>query len=131
MIWFGIDGPYDSVTLELNQSNEWTSLAVFPGDDGDFSEEYEGADDNGWLYVEYDVTEYEGDVSFRLRFVSNTYTQYDGLYVDDFSIYSLPPIPNDVGTKKLEAPDTAKPGRTVHLILKYTTLVLKIKKTSR
>ena len=113
MIWFGIDGPYDDVSLEINQSNEWTVLANFPGDNGDFSEDYNDADDNGWLYVEYDVTEYEGDVSFRLRFVSNTYTQYDGLYVDDFSIYSLPPIPNDVGTKKLEAPDTAKPGRTV------------------
>ena len=113
MVWFGIDGPYDSVNLEINQSGEWTSLASFPGDDGDFSEEYDDANEEGWIYVEYDVTEYDDEVSFRLRFVSNTYTQYDGIYLDDFSIYSLPPIPNDVGTKELNAPDTAKPGRTV------------------
>ncbi len=68
---------------------------------------------NGWLYVETDVSEYEGDVTFRIRFVSDTYTQYDGLYIDDFTLYSLPPIPNDVGTKDLDAPDTAKTRKTL------------------
>ena len=113
MVWFGIDGPYDIANLEINQSGEWIHLASFPGDDGDFSEEYEDSNDEGWIYIEYDITEYDGDVSFRLRFESDTYTQYDGLYIDDFSIYSLPPIPHDVGTKELDAPDTAKPGRSV------------------
>jgi len=113
MVWFGIDGPYDVANLEINQSGEWTLLATFPEDDGDFSEEYENSNDEGWIYLEFDITEYEDDVSFRLRFESDTYTQYDGLYVDDFSIYSLPPLSNDVGTKRLDAPDTAKPGRAV------------------
>ena len=113
MVWFAIDGPYDSVSLEINQSNIWETLEIFPGDDGDYSSEYEGADENGWLYVESDVSEYEDDVSFRFRFESDTYTQYEGLYVDNFAVYSLPPIPNDVGTKELNAPDTAKPGRAV------------------
>tara|TARA_B100000579_G_scaffold185022_1_gene150810 strand:+ start:1 stop:6612 length:6612 start_codon:yes stop_codon:yes gene_type:complete len=113
MVWFGIDGPYDYVAVEINVSGEWETLETFPGDDGDYSENYEDADDNGWLYVEADVSEYEGDASFRLRFYSNTYTQYNGLYVDDFTLFSLPPIPNDVGTKDLNAPDTAKPGREV------------------
>ena len=113
MVWFGIDGPYDYVAMEINVSGEWETLETFPGDDGDYSENYEDADDNGWLYVEADVSEYEGDASFRLRFYSNTYTQYNGLYVDDFTLFSLPPIPNDVGTKDLNAPDTAKPGREV------------------
>ena len=99
--------------MEINVSGEWETLETFPGDDGDYSENYEDADDNGWLYVEADVSEYEGDASFRLRFYSNTYTQYNGLYVDDFTLFSLPPIPNDVGTKDLNAPDTAKPGREV------------------
>ena len=87
--------------MEINVSGEWETLETFPGDDGDYSENYEDADDNGWLYVEADVSEYEGDASFRLRFYSNTYTQYNGLYVDDFTLFSLPPIPNDVGTKDL------------------------------
>ncbi len=113
MIWFGIDGPYDSAMLEINVSGEWKTLETVPGDNGDYSEEYDDADENGWLYVETDVSEYEGDVTFRIRFVSDTYTQYDGLYIDDFTLYSLPPIPNDVGTKDLDAPDTAKPGRPV------------------
>jgi len=113
MVWFAIDGPYDFVNLEINQSGEWESLEVIPGDDGDYSSDYDGADDNGWLYLESDVSEYEGDVSFRLRFESNTYTQLEGLYVDNFAVYSLPPIPNDVGTKQVDAPDTAKPGRAV------------------
>ena len=113
MVWFGIDGPYDYASLEINISGEWETIETFPGDDGDYSENYDDADENGWLYVESDVSEYEGDASFRLRFVSNTYTQLNGLYVDDFTLYSLPPIPNDVGTKELEAPDTAKPGRAV------------------
>ena len=72
-----------------------------------------GADENGWLYFESDVSEYEDDVSFRLRFESNTFTQLEGLYVDNFAVYSLPPIPNDVGTRELDSPNTAKPGRTV------------------
>ena len=97
MVWFGIDGPYDFVALEINMSGEWETIDTFPGDDGDYSEEYDDADENGWLYVEADVSEYEGDTNFRLRFVSNTYTQYNGLYVDDFTLSSLPPIPNDVG----------------------------------
>ena len=113
MVWFGIDGPYDFVALEINVSGEWETIDTFPGNDGDYSEEYDDADENGWLYVESDVSEYEGDINFRLRFVSDTYTQYNGLYVDDFTLYSLPPIPNDVGTKDLNAPDTAKPGRAV------------------
>ena len=113
MVWFGIDGPYDYAALEINISDEWKTIQTFPGDNGDFSEDYDDADDNGWLYVEADVSEYEGDASFRLRFYSNTYTQYNGLYVDDFTLFSLPPIPNDVGTKDLNAPDTAKPGREV------------------
>ncbi len=113
MVWFGIDGPYDSVVLEINVSGDWENIDTFPGDDGDYSQDYDDADENGWLYIESDVSEYEGDTNFRLRFVSNTYTQYNGLYVDDFTLYSLPPIPNDVGTKDLNAPDTAKPGRAV------------------
>ena len=113
MIWYGIDGPYDYGALEINISGEWETVETFPGDDGDFSEEYEDADENGWLYREIDVSEYEGEVTFRLRFVSNTYTQYDGLYVDNFAVYSLPPLPNDVGTRELDAPETAKPGRQV------------------
>jgi len=113
MLWFGIDGPADSAILEINISGEWETVDSFPGDDGDYSEEYDDADDNGWLYVESDVSEYEGDASFRIRFVSDAYTQYDGIYIDDFTLYSLPPIPNDVGTKDLDAPDTAKPGRAV------------------
>ena len=113
MVWFGIAGPADSAILEINISGEWNTLDSFPGDDGDYSEEYDDADDNGWLYIESDVSEYEGDASFRIRFVSDTFTQYDGLYVDDFTLYSLPPIPNDVGTKNLDAPETAKPGRAV------------------
>ena len=99
MLWFGIDGPADSAILEINISGEWETVDSFPGDDGDYSEEYDDADDNGWLYVESDVSEYEGDASFRIRFVSDAYTQYDGIYIDDFTLYSLPPIPNDVGTK--------------------------------
>jgi len=113
MIWFAIDGPSDSASLEINHSGEWKTLETIPGDDGDYSSEYEGADENGWIYVESDVSEYEGDVSFRIRFESNTYTQLEGLYVDNFAVYSLPPIPNDVGTKELDSPDTAKPGRAV------------------
>ena len=35
------------------------------------------------------------------------------MYIDDFTLYSLPAIPNDVGTKDLDAPDSAKPGRAV------------------
>lgn len=113
MVWFAIDGPNDFVNLEINQSGEWELLETFPGDDGDYSSDYDGADENGWLYFESDVSEYEGDVSFRLRFESNTFTQLEGLYVDNFAVYSLPPIPNDVGTKELDSPDTAKPGRSV------------------
>ncbi|MEC8446442.1 MAG: CARDB domain-containing protein [Candidatus Thermoplasmatota archaeon] len=113
MVWFAIDGPNDFVNLEINQSGEWELLETFPGDDGDYSSDYDGADENGWLYFESDVSEYEDDVSFRLRFESNTFTQLEGLYVDNFAVYSLPPIPNDVGTKKLDSPNTAKPGRTV------------------
>ena len=113
MIWFAIDGPNDFVNLEINQSGEWELLETFPGDDGDYSSEYDGADENGWLYFESDVSEYEDDVSFRLRFESNTFTQLEGLYVDNFAVYSLPPIPNDVGTKELDSPSTAKPGRAV------------------
>jgi len=114
MIWFGIDGPNDAAILEINISGEWKTLETVPGDNGDYSEEYDDADENGWLYVETDISEYEGDVTFRVRFVSDTFTQYDGLYVDDFTIYSLPAIPDDVGTRKLDAPDTAKPGRQVN-----------------
>ena len=113
MIWFAIDGPYDSAHLEINQSGNWETLESFPGDDGDYSSEYENADENGWVYAESDVSEYEGDVSFRIRFESDTYTQREGLYIDNFAVYSLPPVPNDVGTKELSAPDTAKPGRPV------------------
>ncbi len=113
MIWFAIDGPSDSANLEINISGEWKTLETVPGNDGDYSSEYEGADENGWLHVESDVSEYEGDVSFRIRFESNTFTQLEGLYVDDFVVYSLPPIPNDVGTKELDTPSTAKPGRPV------------------
>ena len=113
MVWFAIDGPNDFVNLEINQSGEWELLETFPGDDGDYSSEYDGADESGWLYFESDVSQYEGDVSFRLRFESNTFTQLEGLYVDNFAVYSLPPIPNDVGTKKLDSPSTAKPGRAV------------------
>ena len=113
MIWFAIDGPSDSASLEINHSGEWKTLETFPGNDGDYSSDYEGADENGWLYVEGDVSEYEGEVSFRIRFESNTFTQLEGLYVDNFAVYSLPPIPNDVGTKKLDSPNTAKPGRAV------------------
>ena len=113
MVWFAIDGPNDFVNLEINQSGEWELLETFPGDDGDYSSEYDGADENGWLYFESDVSEYEDDVSFRLRFESNTFTQLEGLYVDNFAVYSLPPIPNDVGTKELDSPSTAKPGRAV------------------
>ncbi|MEC7713092.1 MAG: CARDB domain-containing protein, partial [Candidatus Thermoplasmatota archaeon] len=113
MIWFAIDGPSDSANLEINISGEWKTLETVPGNDGDYSSEYEGADENGWLHIESDVSEYEGDVSFRIRFESNTFTQLEGLYVDDFVVYSLPPIPNDVGTKELDTPSTAKPGRPV------------------
>ena len=113
MVWFAIDGPNDFVNLEINQSGEWELLETFPGDDGDYSSDYDGADENGWLYFESDVSEYEDDVSFRLRFESNTFTQLEGLYVDNFAVYSLPPIPNDVGTRELDSPNTAKPGRTV------------------
>ena len=113
MVWFAIDGPNDFVNLEINQSGEWELLETFPGDDGDYSSDYDGADENGWLYFESDVSEYEDEVSFRLRFESNTFTQLEGLYVDNFAVYSLPPIPNDVGTKELDSPDTAKPGRSV------------------
>ena len=113
MVWFGIAAPADSAILEINISGEWETLKSFPGDDGDYSEEYKDSDDNGWLYIEFDVSEYEGDASFRIRFVSDTFTQYDGLYIDDFTLYSLPAIPNDVGTKNLDAPDNAKPGRAV------------------
>ena len=87
MVWFGIDGPYDSVVLEINVSGDWENIDTFPGDDGDYSQDYDDADENGWLYIESDVSEYEGDTNFRLRFVSNTYTQYNGLYVDDFTLY--------------------------------------------
>ena len=115
MVWFGIDGPADWAKLEINMSGEWETVTTFPGDDGDYSQDYDDANEDGWLYVEADVSEYEGDdVSFRLRFESDTFTQYEGLYVDDFALYSLPAIPNDVGTKNLEAPDTAKPGRAVN-----------------
>jgi len=113
MVWFAIDGPSDFVNLEINQSGEWETLEVLPGDDGDYSSDYDGADENGWLYFESDVSEYEDDVSFRFRFESNTFTQLEGLYVDNFAVYSLPPIPNDVGTKELDTPATAKPGRPV------------------
>ncbi|SVC11586.1 uncharacterized protein METZ01_LOCUS264440, partial [marine metagenome] len=114
MVWFGIDGPADMTTLEINISGEWKTVMTFPGDDGDYSQDYSNADENGWLYIEADVSEYEGDdASFRFRFESDTYTQYDGLYVDDFTLYSLPAVPNDVGTKSLDAPNTAKPGREV------------------
>ena len=116
MVWFAIDGPSDFVALEINMSGEWETIETYPGDKGDYSENYEGADENGWLYIESDVSEYEGDTNFRLRFVSNSFTQFDGLYVDDFTLYSLPPIPNDVGTKDLEAPNTAKPGRPVSFV---------------
>ena len=115
MVWFGIDGPADWTKLEINMSGVWETVATFPGDDGDYSQDYDDANEDGWLYLEADVSEYEGDdVSFRFRFESDTFTQYEGLYVDDFSLYSLPAIPNDVGTKNLEAPDTAKPGRAVN-----------------
>ena len=113
MIWFAIDGPSDFVNLEINQSGEWETLEIFPENDGDYSSEYDDADENGWIYAESDVSEYEGDVSFRFRFESNTFTQLEGLYVDNFAVYSLPPIPNDVGTKELDSPATAKPGRAV------------------
>ncbi|MED6305381.1 MAG: CARDB domain-containing protein, partial [Candidatus Thermoplasmatota archaeon] len=114
MVWFGIDGPYDKTTLEINISGEWETVTTFPGDDGDFSQDYNDADENGWVYLEADVSEYEGeDVSFRFRFESDTYTQYDGLYVDDFTLYSLPALADDVGTRSLDAPSTAKPGREV------------------
>ena len=113
MVWFAIDGPNDLVNLEINQSGEWEILETFPENDGDYSSEYDEADDDGWLYFESDVSEYEGDVSFRLRFESNTFGQLEGLYVDNFAVYSLPPIPNDVGTKDLDSPNTAKPGRAV------------------
>jgi hypothetical protein len=114
MVWFGIDGPNDSAILEINISGEWKTVMTFPEDDGDYSQDYDDADENGWLYIEADVSEYEGDdASFRFRFESDTFTQYDGLYVDDLTLYSLPAIPDDVGTKSLDAPDTAKPGREV------------------
>ena len=115
MVWFGIDGPADWAKLEINMSGEWETVETFPGEDGDYSQDYDDANEDGWLYLEADVSEYEGDdVSFRLRFESDTFTQYEGLYIDDFTLYSLPAIPNDVGTKKLEAPDKAKPGRAVN-----------------
>ena len=114
MVWFAIDGPNDEAVLEINISDEWTPVMTFPGDDGDYSQDYNDADENGWLYIEADVSEYAADdASFRFRFESDTFTQYDGLYVDDFTLYSLPAIPDDVGTKSLDAPDTAKPGREV------------------
>ena len=114
MVWFGIDGPNDVAILEINISGEWKTVMTFPEDDGDYSQDYDDADENGWLYIEADVSEYEGDdASFRFRFESDTFTQYDGLYVDDLTLYSLPAIPDDVGTKSLDAPDTAKPGREV------------------
>ena len=114
MVWFGVDGPNDAAILEINISGEWKTVMTFPEDDGDYSQDYDDADENGWLYIEADVSEYEGDdASFRFRFESDTFTQYDGLYVDDLTLYSLPAIPDDVGTKSLDAPDTAKPGREV------------------
>ena len=113
MVWFAIDGPSDVVNLEINVSGEWELLETFPGNDGDYSSNYDESDENGWLYYESDVSEYEDDVSFRLRFESNTFSQLEGLYVDNFAVYSLPPIPNDVGTKELDSPNTAKPGRAV------------------
>ena len=41
--------------LEINISGEWETVMTFPEDDGDYSQDYDDADENGWLYIEADV----------------------------------------------------------------------------
>ena len=113
MAWFAVDGPYDEFYLEINVSGEWEMLESGPGDDGDYSSDYDEADGEGWLYLESDLSDYSDEVTLRLRFISDTWTQLEGLYVDDFTVFSLPQLQDDVGVRDIDAPDEAGPGEAV------------------
>ncbi len=73
---YEIEADYDYVYLQARGSdNEWINVASFTGE-------------SDWTYCEYDLSDFLGDViDLRFRFVSDTYVNGDGIYIDDFVIY--------------------------------------------
>ncbi len=113
LAWFAVDGPGDDYYLEINVSGKWELLESGPNDDGDYSRDYDEADSDGWLYLESDLSDYSDEVTLRLRFTSDTWSQLEGLYIDDFTVFSLPQLQDDVGVRDIDAPDEAGPGEAV------------------
>ncbi|MBN2173295.1 MAG: M20/M25/M40 family metallo-hydrolase [Bacteroidales bacterium] len=76
---YELETNYDYTYLEISTNgSDWTTLETFNGNQ------------NSWIKKTYDLENYLGEtyVVVRFRFESDSYVTNDGMYIDDFEVYT-------------------------------------------
>jgi hypothetical protein len=73
--YYDIETDYDAAIVEISENlREWLPLE---------NERITGQSSN-WIYKKYDISNYAGKgVYFRVRYMTDEYTLYEGIYIDD------------------------------------------------
>jgi hypothetical protein len=99
--WYDLETGYDYGYIEISTDggSTWQTLGTVNG--------YSG----GWVQLQFDLSDYQGQAQIRFRLNSDTYVTAEGWYIDDVVI--SPPLPPDIDVSPLSISVFAPPDTTV------------------